>query len=180
MIVYVTTHGTTDDDASGGGRIELVRHDQRALRHLGDAGDEVDGNRAEGQEARARVAPAGAARLEDSVRPAAMAAGMLAVIFAPVWLVVTAQVAEASVTLVGAEPATAVVIVSDGAPTKATWLMALTAKVTVWVAVWAWADAAATSDEGKGDRGAACVLDDHLTDSPCECRGCCYTTFIGN
>src|SRR5450432_1608278 len=76
------------------------------------------------------VAPAGAAKLELSVRPATRAAGMLAVIFAVLWLVVTAQVAVASVTLVGAEPATAVVMVSDGAPVKATLLIALTANST--------------------------------------------------
>ena len=93
----------------------------------------------------ALVAAAGATRLDDSVRPVGMFDAMLAVILAPVWLVVTAQEDVASVTLVGAEPAVAVVIVSDGAPTKAIWLMALTWKVTVCVAVWAWAAGRATT-----------------------------------
>jgi hypothetical protein len=53
------------------------------------------------------------------------------------------------VTLVGAEPATAVVIVSDGAPTKAIWLIGLTSKVTVWVAVWACADTAAKATKAN-------------------------------
>jgi len=56
---------------------------------------------------------------------------MLAEILAPVWLVVTAHKLVASVTDVGALPATAVVIVSEGAPEFETWLIAFTAKVTV-------------------------------------------------
>ena len=59
---------------------------------------------------------------------------MLAVILAPVWLVVTAHVA-AAVALVGLLPATAVLITSDGLPANAIWLMASTWKVTVCVAV---------------------------------------------
>ena len=55
---------------------------------------------------------------------------MLAVIFAPVWFVVTAHVA-AAVALVGLLPAVAVLITSEGLPTKAIWLIASTWKVTV-------------------------------------------------
>ena len=51
------------------------------------------------------VAPAGAVRLADSVSPAGIAEGMLAVIDAPVWLVVTDQVLPVDVTEVGALPA---------------------------------------------------------------------------
>src|SRR6185436_2568301 len=73
----------------------------------------------------------------ERVKPAGMAVGILPVIFAVLWFVVTAQLDTALVTLVGALPATAVVIVKVGAPVKAIWLMALTENVTVCVAVWA-------------------------------------------
>src|SRR5689334_12483973 len=79
-------------------------------------------------------APVGAPRFTWSVRPAGMTDPMLAVIFAPVWLVVTDQVA-AAVALVGALPAVAVLITSDGLPLKEIWLMASTWKVTDCVAV---------------------------------------------
>src|SRR5689334_11241477 len=84
----------------------------------------------------ALVPPVGAVTLTVRVRPEGMAEPMLAVILAPVWLVVTAQVAPA-VALVGAEPAVAVLITSDGLPLKAIWLMASTWKATDCVAVWA-------------------------------------------
>src|SRR6476661_420596 len=90
----------------------------------------------------ALVPPAGAARATDRVTPAGSADAMLPVILAPVWFVVTAQVADASFTLVGLLPAAAVVMVSDGLPVKAIWLIGLTAMVTDWVAVWAEADPA--------------------------------------
>jgi multisubunit Na+/H+ antiporter MnhE subunit len=45
-----------------------------------------------------------------------MALAMLAVIMAVLWLVVTDQLLTAEVTLVGALPAAAVLITSDGAP----------------------------------------------------------------
>src|SRR3954466_9360300 len=71
---------------------------------------------------------------------------MLAVIFWLVSFVVTAQLAPVDVTKVGASPATAVRTVSDGAPLKAIWLIALTCSVTVCVAVpCADADAAAAT-----------------------------------
>src|SRR5688572_575095 len=64
------------------------------------------------------VAPAGATRLTESVRPAGMLDPRLAVILAPVWFVVTAHVAGA-VTAPGFEPAAAVLITSDGLPENA-------------------------------------------------------------
>ena len=73
----------------------------------------------------ALVAPAGAERFTSSVRPAGMAEPMLAVILAAVWFVVTAHVAPA-VALVGALPAVAVLITSDGLPLNAIWFMAST------------------------------------------------------
>jgi hypothetical protein len=83
----------------------------------------------------ALVAPAGAVRLAESVTPFGMAVGMLAEIFALVWFVVMAQVEVASETFVGPLPAVAAVMVSDGDPVTAIWLIAVTANVTVWVAV---------------------------------------------
>lgn len=87
----------------------------------------------------------GALTFTDSARPLGMFEPMLAVIFAPVWLVVTAHV-PAAVALEGSEPAVAVLITSDGLPEKAIWLIASTWKVTVCVAVWAaaWLAARAT------------------------------------
>src|SRR6185295_4325959 len=79
-------------------------------------------------------APAGAVRLTESVTPVGIADPMLAVILAPVWLVVTAHVA-AAVALVGLLPAVAVLITSDGLPLKAIWLMASIWNVTDWLAV---------------------------------------------
>src|SRR2546423_12314454 len=79
------------------------------------------------------AAPAGAARRTLRVRPAGIALARLAEILAPVWLVVTLQVLAASITDVGSLPATAVVIVREGEAEKEIWLIALTAKVTVWV-----------------------------------------------
>jgi hypothetical protein len=67
-----------------------------------------------------------------------MALAMLAVIEAVLWLVVTDHVLTADVTAVGALPATAVLIVRDGAPLTAIWLMAVTWNVTVCVT---WAEA---------------------------------------
>src|SRR5437588_7066994 len=64
----------------------------------------------------ALAAPAGAPRVAESVTPAGIATPMLAVIFAPVWLQVTAQVLPADVTLVGALPATAALMSMVGAP----------------------------------------------------------------
>jgi hypothetical protein len=62
---------------------------------------------------------------------AGIAVGMLADTFAPVWFVVTAQLLVASVTLEGAPPVEAVVIVREGAPVKLIWSIAFTANVTV-------------------------------------------------
>jgi hypothetical protein len=59
--------------------------------------------------------------------------GMVAEILAPVWLQVTDQVLLASTAEVGSLPAVAVVIVSVGDPAKEIWLIAFTAKFTVWV-----------------------------------------------
>jgi len=84
----------------------------------------------------ALLAPVGAVRFAESVTPAGIAEPMLAVIFEPVWFVVTAHVA-AAVALAGSLPAVAVFTTSEGLPEKAIWLMASTWKVTVWVAVWA-------------------------------------------
>src|SRR4030088_138278 len=81
----------------------------------------------------ALVAPAGATRLTLRVSPVPMMLGMLAEILAPVWLVVTAQVLLASTADVGSLPAAAVVTVSEGVPAKEIWLIAFTAKVTVWI-----------------------------------------------
>src|SRR6476620_5961999 len=83
----------------------------------------------------ALVAPAGAARLDERVTPVGMTVGMLAVILAPVWLVVTDHVAVALVMLVGPEPGVAVVTASVGAPANAIWLIALIEKVIGCVAV---------------------------------------------
>src|SRR6058998_4164600 len=90
----------------------------------------------------ALVAPAGAVRFTASVRPAGMFDPMPAVILAPVWFVVTAHVA-AAVAPVGALPAVAVLMTSEGLPEKAIWLIASTWKVMVCVAVCA--DAALTA-----------------------------------
>src|SRR4051812_37321589 len=90
----------------------------------------------------ALVAAAGAPRLTERVRPAGIEGGVLAGIFAPVWFVVTAQVEVVKVAGVGWLPAVAVLIVREGAPLKAIWLIAFTWKVTVWGAVWARAGAA--------------------------------------
>src|SRR5437773_11028975 len=81
-------------------------------------------------------APDGAERLTERVKPAGMFEPMLAVIFAPVWFVVTAHVA-AAVALLGLLPSVAVLITSDGLPAKETWFTASTWKVTTCVAVWA-------------------------------------------
>jgi hypothetical protein len=66
-----------------------------------------------------------------------MALGMLAVILAVLWLVVTDHELAAEVTLVGALPAVAVLMSSEGAPVTEIWLMAVTWNVTVCAAVWA-------------------------------------------
>src|ERR1041385_2438790 len=79
----------------------------------------------------ALVPPDGAERLAERVTPVGIALPIEAVIFAPVWLVVTAQVLPDEVTLVGAPPATAAVMVIDGVPLTATWLIASTWSVTV-------------------------------------------------
>ena len=65
----------------------------------------------------ALAAPVGAVRLTERVTPAGIAEPILAVIFAPDWFVVTAQVAGA-VTLVGLLPAAAVLMTSEGPPRK--------------------------------------------------------------
>src|SRR4051812_35188443 len=83
--------------------------------------------------------------LADSVTPVGMADAMLAVILAPVWLVVTAHVLPVDVTEVGAPPATAAEMVRVGVPATDTRLIASTWKVTVWVAVCAWPEAAAAT-----------------------------------
>src|SRR3954466_11390823 len=88
-------------------------------------------------------APAGAPIVQLSVRPAGMLLAIDAVIFAPVWLVVTAQVLPLDVADVGAPPGVAVLMTSDGVPVTPTRLMASTWKVTVWVAVCAEAAVAA-------------------------------------
>src|ERR1035437_5076930 len=88
------------------------------------------------------VAPAGAVRLAERVKPTGMALAMLAVIEAVVWLVVTDHVLAADVTEVGALPAVAVLITRDGAPTTEIWLMAVTWNVTVCVT---WAEAVLTA-----------------------------------
>ena len=62
--------------------------------------------------------PAGAARLAESVRPAGMFELMLAVIFAPLWFVVTAQEAAADEAL-GLLPAVAEFTISEGLPENA-------------------------------------------------------------
>src|SRR4051812_28763946 len=81
----------------------------------------------------------------ESVTPAGIAVGMLAVILAFVWLVVTAHVLPVDVTEVGAPPATAAEIARDGVPETEIRLIASTCIVTVCVAVWAEADAAAAT-----------------------------------
>src|SRR5436309_2790484 len=91
------------------------------------------------------VAPAGAPNVAERVRPAGMFDAMLAVIFAPVWFVVTAHELLADVAEVGALPAVAVLMISDGEPVTLIWLIASTWNVTVCVAVWADAAADATS-----------------------------------
>src|SRR5437762_3279211 len=83
----------------------------------------------------ALVAPAGAERFDDNVSPAGIAELMLAVIFAPVWFVVTFHDDDASMTVVGGLPAVAVVMASDGVPDTDTTLIAFTWMVTFWVAV---------------------------------------------
>src|SRR5689334_7813084 len=85
--------------------------------------------------------PAGADMLTWSVRPAGIAVLMLAVILAPLWLVVTAHEAAAEA-CVGLLPAVAVLINSEGEPATAIWLMASTWKLTLCVAVWADSEAA--------------------------------------
>jgi hypothetical protein len=75
--------------------------------------------------------------------PAGIALPMLAVIFAVLWLVVTAQVLPEDVALVGALPATAARMSSVGEPVTATWLTASICQVTVCVVLCAAADAAA-------------------------------------
>src|SRR6185503_8650231 len=72
------------------------------------------------------VAPDGAASVAESVRPVGMAVVMLAITLAFDWLVVTDHVAPEDVTVVGALPAVAVVMPSDGLPLTAIWLMAST------------------------------------------------------
>src|SRR2546423_15480157 len=74
----------------------------------------------------ALVAPAGAERFADNVSPAGIAELMLAVIFAPVWFVVTFHADDASMTVVGGLPAVAVVMVSDRGPDTETTLIAIT------------------------------------------------------
>src|SRR3954470_20068350 len=91
----------------------------------------------------ALVAPAGAPIVQLSVRPASMLLAIDAVILAPVWFVVTAHVLPLEVAEVGALPAVAVLMTSDGVPVTPTRLIASTWKVTVWVAVCAEADVAA-------------------------------------
>src|SRR3954470_7820562 len=93
----------------------------------------------------ALVAPAGAPIVQLSVRPAGMLLAIDAVILAPVWFVVTAQVLPLDVAEVGALPAEAVLMTSDGVPVTPTRLIASTWNVTVWVAVWADAEAAANA-----------------------------------
>src|SRR6478736_5738726 len=91
----------------------------------------------------ALVPPEGAARLAERVTPVGIVLPIEAVILAPLWLVVTAQVLPLEVTLVGAPPATAAEMVMDGVPVTATWLIASICSVTVCVAVCAAAEAAA-------------------------------------
>src|SRR3954469_2287801 len=91
----------------------------------------------------ALVAPAGAPIVQLSVRPAGMLLAIEAVILAPVWFVVTAQVLPLDVAEVGALPALAVLMTRDGVPVTPTRLIASTWNVTVWVAVCAEAEAAA-------------------------------------
>ena len=67
----------------------------------------------------ALVAPVGAPSVAESVRPAVMLLLIEAVILAPVWFVVTAQVLPVDVADVGPEPATAVLMTSDGVPVTA-------------------------------------------------------------
>src|SRR3954465_4698274 len=93
----------------------------------------------------ALVAPAGAPIVAVSVSPAGMLLAIDAVILAPVWFVVTAQVLPLDVAEVGAPPATAAEMAMVGVPETATWLIASTWKVTVCVAVWACAEAAAAT-----------------------------------
>src|SRR6476659_4590672 len=83
----------------------------------------------------ALVAPAGAPIVAHRVRPAGMLLAIEAVILAPVWLVVTAQLLPADVAEVGALPGVALLITSDGVPVTPMRLIASTWKVTVWVAV---------------------------------------------
>src|SRR3954463_9084821 len=83
--------------------------------------------------------------LAESVTPVGIAVGMLAVILAPVWFVVTAHVLPVEVTEVGAPPATAAEMVSDGVPPTEIRLIASTCIVTVCVAVCAEAEAAAAT-----------------------------------
>src|SRR3954464_15737153 len=91
----------------------------------------------------ALVAPAGAPIVQLSVRPAGMLLAIDAVILAPVWFVVTAQLLPLDVAEDGALPAVAVLMTSDGEPVTPTRLIASTWNVTVWVAVCAEAAVAA-------------------------------------
>src|SRR4051794_409179 len=74
----------------------------------------------------ALVAPAGAPIVQLKVKPAGMLLAIDAVILAPVWLVVTAQVLPLDVAEVGAPPAAAVLMTSDGVPVTPTRLIAST------------------------------------------------------
>src|SRR4051812_35657015 len=85
----------------------------------------------------ALVPPVGLPMFAERVTPDGMFEAMLAVILAPVWFVVTAQVFPVEVAEVGAPPATAAEIVRVGVPATEIRLMASTWKVMVWVAVWA-------------------------------------------
>src|SRR5687768_1020689 len=93
----------------------------------------------------ALVAPVGLPMLAERVMPVGMTVGIEAVIFAELWLVVTAQVLPVEVTEVGAPPATAAEIARDGVPATEIRLIASTCIVTVWFAVWAEAEAAAAA-----------------------------------
>ena len=69
--------------------------------------------------------------LAESVSPAGMAVGMLALIVQALWLVVTAQLFVAEVTEVGGLPGVALLITNDGTPVMATVLIALTCRLIV-------------------------------------------------
>src|ERR1035437_6258788 len=90
----------------------------------------------------ALVAPAGAVRIAERVKPAGMSLGMSAVIQAVLWVGVTDHELAAAGALVGALPAVAVLMTSEGAPVTEIWLMALTWNVTVCVT---WAEAVLTA-----------------------------------